>query len=81
MLTPEKRAQYVWRCRRGMLELDILLARFIDRALDTLTEDELEMFTDLLQYPDPDIHSWLTANSSPVDNELFKFVTFIRSTL
>lgn len=81
MLTPEKRSQYIWRCRRGMLELDILLGRFVAKALDSLTEHELDVFTKLLQCSDPDIHSWLTANSSPVDNELFKFVTYIRSTL
>jgi len=37
-----------WHCRRGMLELDLLLHRFLDRHLASLTPDEMERFKEVL---------------------------------
>jgi antitoxin CptB len=41
-----------WRCRRGMLELDIVLQRFAEHQLKTLDIAELSAFDVLLDYPD-----------------------------
>lgn len=41
-----------WRCRRGMLELDIVLQRFAEHQLPTLDVAELSAFDALLEYPD-----------------------------
>ena len=41
-----------WRCRRGLLELDIVLRRFIDASYMQLNEAELSVFEDLLDMPD-----------------------------
>lgn len=41
-----------WRCRRGLLELDIVLQRFAENHLPTLDADELAAFDSLLDYPD-----------------------------
>lgn len=41
-----------WRCRRGLLELDIVLQRFAEQHLATLDADELAAFDSLLDYPD-----------------------------
>lgn len=41
-----------WRCRRGLLELDIVLQRFAESHLATLDADELAAFDSLLDYPD-----------------------------
>lgn len=41
-----------WRCRRGLLELDIVLQRFAESHLVTLDADELAAFDSLLDYPD-----------------------------
>ncbi|MFZ3019075.1 MAG: succinate dehydrogenase assembly factor 2 [Gallionella sp.] len=41
-----------WRCRRGLLELDIVLGRFVERHYATLDEAELEAFDALLDMPD-----------------------------
>lgn len=41
-----------WRCRRGLLELDIVLQRFAEQHLATLDAEELAAFDSLLDYPD-----------------------------
>lgn len=41
-----------WRCRRGMLELDIVLQRFIASHFQTLDQDELHALDALLDLPD-----------------------------
>jgi antitoxin CptB len=37
-----------WQCRRGLLELDLVLATFCDRHLERLETKELELFRELL---------------------------------
>ena len=44
-----------WRCRRGMLELDIVLQRFIAQHFNQLTLDELSAFDALLDLPDNEL--------------------------
>ena len=41
-----------WRSRRGLLELDIVLCRFIDAQYANLGEDEKQVFEVLLDMPD-----------------------------
>lgn len=41
-----------WRCRRGMLELDIVLQRFMAQHFNDLTLDELSAFDVMLALPD-----------------------------
>ena len=41
-----------WRCRRGLLELDIVLERFIAKHYASLNEVELVAFDELLDMPD-----------------------------
>ena len=41
-----------WQCRRGLLELDLILAQFLDRHFDTLSPANFATFKRLLDYPD-----------------------------
>ena len=41
-----------WHCRRGLLELDIILERFNQQHLATLTPGQLEQFKELLELDD-----------------------------
>lgn len=45
----------LWRCRRGLLELDIVLRVFVEQSYASLTEDEAEAFIRLLAYEDNDL--------------------------
>lgn len=46
-----------WRCRRGMLELDMVLACFLDERVAQLTEPQLREFERLLDLEDQEL--WL----------------------
>ena len=52
------RAEYErlrWRCiRRGLLELDLTLTKFLDQEFDKLTEPEVEAFKKLAELEDRD---------------------------
>lgn len=41
-----------WRCRRGLLELDIVLQRFVNQQFGGLTLDEMHHFDAMLDWPD-----------------------------
>ncbi len=41
-----------WHCRRGMLELDLILARFLDQHLAQLSAQQLREFEALLALED-----------------------------
>ena len=48
-----------WRCRRGLLELDIVLQRFVATYFYALSLDELHAFDALLAMPDHDLWNTL----------------------
>jgi antitoxin CptB len=43
-----------WQCKRGMRELDELLARYLDSTYKQAPESEKLAFRSLLEVPDPD---------------------------
>ena len=44
-----------WRCRRGLLELDLILEKFNRQYLDNLDAEQLECFKELLAFYDNDL--------------------------
>ena len=48
-------AQLKWRCRRGMLELDTLLQRFLKAGYAELDARQRKVFFELLDYPDQEL--------------------------
>ncbi len=56
-----------WRCRRGMKELDLLLAGWLDRHQDSAGEPELAAFARLLEQQDPLLMAWFAGRGSPED--------------
>jgi len=55
-----------WRCRRGMLELDLLLEGFLETGYAGLDEGLREAFRELLERQDPELQRWLL-NGEPVE--------------
>lgn len=45
--------------RRGFKEADLILGRFADANLDTLTDEAVELFEHLLDQQDQDIYAWI----------------------
>lgn len=59
-----------WRCRRGLLELDIVLQRFMDKYYPQLSDTELQQFAILLDLPDNDLWDMITTRKEPGDASL-----------
>ncbi len=64
-------------CRRGMLELDILLEPFLTDVYLTLKEENKQSFAKLLNYEDQDLFSWFMQRKIPEDPDLALIVDII----
>jgi antitoxin CptB len=62
---PKKRARLRWRSRRGLLENDIVLTRFLDRHEQTLSDEDVGAFTRLLELSDNDLMDLILARTEP----------------
>lgn len=49
---------------RGTKENDILLGRFAENSVATMTESERAVFADFLECSDEDIYAWLRSHNS-----------------
>jgi antitoxin CptB len=68
-----------WKCRRGMLELDLLLRDFLDNGFETLDEAGRRQFDQMLDYPDAVLLEWLMGRIPPTDKDVAEIVRRIRS--
>ena len=67
-----------WRCRRGLLELDIVLGRFLERELDALGPAERDAFKALLELSDNDLWDLVSGRSDPGDGLQGRLVRRLR---
>lgn len=74
-----ERGRVLWQCRRGMLELDIALQRFVAREFDNLTPAQRDQFAELLKSPDDMLWSYLFGGVIPVDETTAELVDRIRT--
>ena len=56
-----KLSKVLWHCRRGMLELDVMLQRFCSEVFELLSIEQQQLFEDLLEEADQDLHRWLVS--------------------
>ena len=75
-----RKTNYRWQCRRGMLELDLLLNNFVDKKADTLTLKQQDTFELLLSYPDQTLLDLLLGNSISSDSTISAIVKQIQTT-
>jgi antitoxin CptB len=53
-----------WRCRRGLLELDIVLGRFIEQHYAALDDRQRVAFDELLDLPDTELWDLITGKTA-----------------
>jgi len=75
---PADLARLRWRCRRGLLELDVLFKNFLERRYGELDETERAAFDRLLDRPDQQLLAWFYGQQNPDDDELARLVRKIR---
>ena len=56
-----------WRCRRGLLENDLLIEKFFDRFEVTLTVSQAKGMNDLMNLSDNDLLDLLLKRKEPAD--------------
>lgn len=74
MLTAEDKARIKWACRRGMLELDVIIMPFFEECFDDLNAQEKNDFVALLECDDPDLFNWLMGHGRS-DNPTLAAIT------
>jgi len=68
-----------WQCRRGLLELDLILERFLERHLDRLRGEHLASFKTLLDYTDNDLLDLIRARAECRDSRLAEVLGWMRN--
>ena len=58
-----------WRCRRGMLELDLLFVEFVKNHLPQLTDKQISALDKLLDLPDNQLWELVISPSHGLDIE------------
>ena len=69
----------LWRCRRGMKELDLLLERFARKELPHAGPERRRTLAQLLELPDPLLVDYLLGQTIPPEPELAQLVLTIRT--
>ena len=69
-----------WRCRRGLLELDIVLQRFVAQYYEGLSAAELSAFDTMLALPDNDFWALVSSeNAQPINLETLAVINKIKT--
>ncbi len=67
-----------WACRRGMLELDVLLGNFLEEVYSSLNQEDQNLFVRLLDCNDQELFDWLTGKNQADDPQLAIMVEKVR---
>jgi antitoxin CptB len=74
----EEHRRLLWRSRRGMKELDVLLERFVRERYPQVSESQKCAFAQLLELPDPVVADYLLGHAIPSEaplRELTRLIT------
>ena len=66
-----------WKCRRGLLELDLVFQDFVEKRLE---EKDVKAFEELLELEDNDLWDIVSGRSDRYDARLEGIVARIRAT-
>ncbi|WP_174875523.1 succinate dehydrogenase assembly factor 2 [Vogesella oryzae] len=67
-----------WRSRRGLLELDLVLERFLANGFNQLTQAELLAYRRCLELPDNDFLDYVNGKAEIEDPELTHIIGILR---
>ncbi len=66
-----------WASRRGMLELDLVLMPFAEKALRELGAQDQQRYINLLECEDTELFAWFLQRQRPEDPELAAIVDIV----
>ena len=64
-LDPRRKRALFRAWHRGMREMDLVMGRFADREMASLSEAELDEFEQLMELPDPEVYDWICERAAP----------------
>ena len=67
-----------WRCRRGLLELDLVFSRFLQERYAFLDQGDKSAFHRLLELQDQTLLGYLNGEQEPADPDLCAIVRKLR---
>ena len=74
-----ERARLHWRCRRGLLENDLILERFMNARGAEMTDDDVAGLDRLLRLSDNELWDMLAGRAEPDDESLVPLVAALRA--
>ena len=75
----DKKARLLWRCRRGIKEMDIILQEFINISYYQLNDEDKNAFSKLLDEQDLDILNWIMGKDKPANDRLANIINIIKT--
>ena len=70
----QKINRILWKCRRGMREIDLLLREFSQNKLNDLNKSDIDIFNEILNYDDQRLYDFIF-KKEPLDNRMHeKFI-------
>ncbi|MCL6262077.1 MULTISPECIES: succinate dehydrogenase assembly factor 2 [Craterilacuibacter] len=79
LIDPIEKKRVRWRSRRGLLELDLVLTRFLAERYDQLTPDEFAAYVRILDLPDTEFLELVNGKVETDDVTLAPIVAMLRS--
>jgi antitoxin CptB len=77
MISEVELKKLYWHSRRGMLELDLLLIPFVQKRLSALSDEEQQLYEQLLEEEDQDLFVWLIGKEPASGSGLQRIIDVI----
>jgi antitoxin CptB len=62
-LDPRRRRNLFRAWHRGIREMDLIMGRFADAEIGTMSEEDLAEFERLIEVPDRDLYGWIAGEA------------------
>ena len=79
MIDEHSVARLRWRCRRGMLENDLVLTRFLEEKGRAMTEEEVTLLDRLLDLTDNELWDLIAGRREPEDASVAPLLRQLRA--
>lgn len=68
IILDDRRKRLLYRATHcGMKENDVMIGRFAEARLETMSEADLDLFENLMNHPDNDLYNWITGKEPTPD--------------
>ncbi|MCG8672267.1 MAG: succinate dehydrogenase assembly factor 2 [Pseudomonadales bacterium] len=81
LYTEDELKRLSWQCRRGIKEVEVLLAPFFAKHFLSLSEQDQKLFVTLLDKQDVEMFEWFTQRAEPSDPDMKHIVNVILTRL